>query len=263
MGHYTDHLTTSATPAPHTPRYADYGHAPSLSEHRLENRFSSKKSSLANEPVIYEFTNDKALLHQYYRLRVQMYRKVLGVNDFDEREDPYDKISHILIARKGKLCIGGCRLTVCEKGENLQLPMENEEFKLKNVLPELNLDQHIYAEAGRFAVLEDHNSYEVLTMLATLLMKKGIELGAEYCFARSEVAMARNWRKIVNNSVVLTAEILKHVNVPTIKGFPEIKMYLNVFTLACNAAQKVSERVTMNAPASAAHAVKEGVDSHA
>src|SRR5690348_12733151 len=74
----------------------------------------SKTPLSREEPIVYEFTNDRALLHQYYRIRENMYRKVFHTDKFVGAEDVHDKISHILVARRGKLVIGGCRLTIRE-----------------------------------------------------------------------------------------------------------------------------------------------------
>src|ERR1700761_7681262 len=97
------------------------------------------KTPLAQEPIVYEFTNDRALLHQYYRLREIMYRKVFKTEKFVGEEDVHDKLSYILIARRGKLCIGGCRLTIREADEDFSLPMEMPDFKLRNGFPNLLL----------------------------------------------------------------------------------------------------------------------------
>src|SRR5688572_29624825 len=82
----------------------------------LQNRFA--RTPKRHEPIVYEFTDDRALLHQYYRIRETMYRKIHHVDKFSGAEDVYDKISHILIARRGKLCIGGCRLIIREGDED-------------------------------------------------------------------------------------------------------------------------------------------------
>ncbi|MDE3060927.1 MAG: hypothetical protein KGJ06_07940, partial [Pseudomonadota bacterium] len=82
----------------------------------LQRRFG--RTPRLPEPIVYEFTNDRALLHQYYRIREIMYRKVFNTEKFVGEEDVHDKVSHILIARRGRLVIGGCRLTVREADED-------------------------------------------------------------------------------------------------------------------------------------------------
>ena len=56
-------------------------------------RFS--RTPLAHEPIVYEFTNDRAMLHQYYRIREIMYRKTANAHKMGE-EDVYDKLAHVL-----------------------------------------------------------------------------------------------------------------------------------------------------------------------
>lgn len=202
-------------------------------EEEIIARFRRKmgRSTSPSEPVVFEFTQDPALLHQYYRLRVEMYYRVLGTRDFSEREDPYDRISHILIARQGKLCLGGCRITVREPGEDLALPMENEHFHLKSVFPGLKLDRVAHAELSRFAIMADRNEWEILYTMSQLVVNKTKQLGIDYFFARSIYSMARNWRKMATATELYNAHIVEGLEIPGIPGYDDIKMYLTVFAL--------------------------------
>lgn len=207
---------------------------------RIGRRFASD-APLADEPVTYEFTRDPALLHQYYNFRVDMYRRVLGACDFNSQEDPYDKLSHILIARRGRLCIGGCRITVREPDETWLLPMENEAFHLKRAFPDLGLDRHPHAELSRFAILEEYNQKEVLLNMSQLIAYKAYELGLHHFFARSVYNMARNWtRQAVATGNVYDAKIARNVEVPGLPAHPDIKMHLTVFSLNAEAEQNIS-----------------------
>ncbi len=85
----------------------------------------------------YEFTNDPALLEQYYQLREQMFISVWGLKRFHGVEDAFDKDANTLIARMGNLCVGGARILMKVPGNSNQLPMEGDDFNLEQLLPEL------------------------------------------------------------------------------------------------------------------------------
>lgn len=189
-----------------------------------------RKHDLAKnrEPIVYEFTNDPALLHQYYRLREIMYRRMFKTDKFVGTEDVYDKISHILIARQGKLCIGGARLTIREPYEEFLLPMETEQFKLKEKLPQLGLEYGRHGEASRFAIMEGYNEREVMYNLSKLLCEKGLQQDLRYVFAKSTYPMARNWRMIGNRILNIDTQILD-VEVPENPIHPEVQWYIAMF----------------------------------
>jgi len=185
------------------------------------------------EQVVYEFTNDRALLHQYYRIREIMYRKVFHTDKFIGAEDVHDKISHILIARRGKLVIGGCRLTIRETDEDFALPMETPDFKLRNVFPNLPLRKLRHGEISRFAILdEDEDKFEVMHLLSKLIIEKCVNSELGFVFFKSNLPMARNWRKIIRNYCGLEkVRICTEVQVPENPIHPDITWYLCEVTL--------------------------------
>lgn len=193
-------------------------------EMSLARRFNRPKL----EEVVFEFTNDPALLHQYYRLRVDMYRHVHGVVGFNYEPDEYDRMSHILIARVGKLCIGGARITVREPDEEWLLPMEHENFKLRDVFPQYELHRHLHGEASRFALLEDYNNKDVLYTMCSLINRKTQELGLEYGFCRSPMVLARTWKRITNAVSAYRAEIAEE-SAPNQDIDDDFRMYLLMF----------------------------------
>ena len=207
------------------------------SENFLEEMQSSLIKKFAKipappEPLIYELTDDRALLHQYYLLREQMYRKVFQTDKFVGEEDVHDKLSHILIARRGKLCIGGVRLTIREADEDFALPMENPDFKLRTIFPNLPLRDVRHGEISRFAVMEDTDHHEVLYGLCKLLYDMILMNKAHYVFAKSTLALARNWRMIAKGLGVKDSKICMDIDVPENPIHPEIKWYMTLLDFA-------------------------------
>jgi len=208
-------------------------------QHFLENlqgsilRRLSKTLWSRHEPVVYEFTNDRALLHQYYHMREIMYRKMSFVYDYVGEEDEYDKISHILIARRGRLCVGGCRLTTREADEDFLLPMESPDFKLRDVLPNLLLRKFRHGEISRFAVLDDDDDkLDVMLALSQLIIEKCVSAGLGFAFIKSNLPMARNWRKIGQTHCGLEKmRICTEIKVPEYPLCPEVKWYISEITM--------------------------------
>lgn len=177
------------------------------------------------EPVIFEFTTDKGLLHQYYRLRDQVFGRDLEHSDGSGGADIHDKISEILVARRGKLLIGACRLTVREGDESFLLPMETDEFKLRDIFPDLPLNKERHAAISKFAILEEHRQQDILQGLCKLMFDKVISSDTHYVFVRTTRILARNWRMIANSFGADHTRICDEITVPPIPNFDE-KAYL-------------------------------------
>jgi hypothetical protein len=185
-----------------------------------------------NEPVIYEFTRDRALLHQYYRLRETMYQRMYNSAEFKAEEDVHDKLSYILIARRGKLCLGGCRLTIREHDEMWDLPMEASDFKLRKLFPALSLDRERHGEISRFAVMEDSGDQDIFHGMCKVMYEKVISSNIHYLFAKSTYPLARNWRLIANSFGVKTTKICENVAVPEHPLIPDAKWYVTLSDLS-------------------------------
>jgi len=201
-----------------------------ISRAELDKNLSRKfgKGRRLIDPVVYEFTNDRALLHQYYRIRELMYRKVFKTDRFMGEEDVHDKLSHILIARRGKLCVGGCRLTIREADEDFMLPMETSDFRLRNVLPDHPFKKIRHGEISRFAIIdEDEDKMGVMMALSQLIIEKSIDAELGYVYVKSSLPMARNWRKIGQSCGLRKSRICTEIKVPENPIHPEITWYIS------------------------------------
>jgi hypothetical protein len=208
-----------------------------------------------NEPVIYEFTQDRGLLYQYYLLRQAMYRKMFSSDNFDGGEDLHDKLSHILIARRGNLCLGGCRLTIREYDEMWALPMESEHFKVRELFPELPLGRVRHAEISRFAVMEDSGDKDIFYGLCKVMYDKVIDSNIHYLFAKSTLVLARNWRLVANSFGVKTTKICNDLKIPEIPIHPtidaDVKWYVTMSDMSSYCHDELPQpKVEMRKPAS-------------
>lgn len=194
------------------------------------NRYT--KSFGGNEPVVYEFTQDRAMIHQYHVLLETMYRRTYDAYEFRADNDVYDKLSYILVARRGKLCLGGCRLTVREADEMWNLPLETEEFKLREIFPLMPLGKQKHGEISRFAIMEDCGGEDIFYGLCKVMYEKVISLELKYLFAKSTYVLARNWRLIANSFGVKTTKICDGLDVPDHPSIPDQKWYITASDLS-------------------------------
>lgn len=191
------------------------------------------RSTKPASPVIFEFTSDKALLHQYYRLRDQVFGRDIGASDNQGGADLYDKISEILVARRGNVVIGACRLTLREGDESFPLPMESETFKLRQLFPDLPLNRERHGVLSKFAILEEHNQRDILYGLCQVMYDRVIALDIHYLFARAtNYSLARNWRLIANSFGAKHTTICENIDVPDNPNFPGEKQYITFSDLS-------------------------------
>jgi hypothetical protein len=198
----------------------------SKSEQRVfENRYAKPKKSV--QPLVYEFTRDPGYLHQYYVLRERMYAQVLGLKSFSGEEDEYDRQSHILILRRGNMCVGGARLTVKGPRQTGYLPMEEKGFVLSEIIPEIAQKELKYSEVSRLAVLSEFSGNEVTKHMFWHLNRKRMALGVPYVFCIASPIQVRLYRRHAT-SVGIDFSVLNHIQVPDKPIYEGIKMCLHM-----------------------------------
>lgn len=164
------------------------------------------------EKLFFKFTTNKKYLRQYYRLRKMIYEIDLGI-PLSSFSDSFDSISHTLVVRLKEKCVGGCRLTVCEAGSNRLLPSESEEFRLKNLAPELELDKYSYAEYSRLILLPDYRDGKVSEKIYKQLNRKARQLGVRYVFVIAQKSHARLYISSYRR-LGYKVKMLSNVNIP-------------------------------------------------
>ncbi len=200
-----------------------------LSEEYLTRRFVRP----AKEPaqVVYELTDDPGYLHQYYRLREQMFISVWGLKEFSGLKDEYDDESDIMVARVGNQVIGGCRLTFSTPNDRKHLPMEKQDFILEEQFPELPLYDLKFAEISRMAILPEYQNSIVMLELSRQLLKRGAEKKARFAFTLAPVPLARNYRKAAH-LFGLNWKIRNDIAIPDREEYEGIKMVVSMLDLA-------------------------------
>ena len=204
-----------------------------LSESALIGRVA--RTFKPREPLVYEFTNDTALLHQYYVMRARMYQVKHGICDFKPEPDAFDPISHILVVRRGNKVIAGCRLTVRHPGDAFALPIEEATgIDLRTALSDYCLADVTHAEMSRFAITLDTSDLTIIRQMIEITLNKAIDLGVVYGFARSPITLSRIWRMMMNNSGKATAYISENLATRVSDDTHDVKLYLNICEVHTN-----------------------------
>lgn len=188
------------------------------------------RSTNLQERVVFEFSHDAGLVHQYCNMRENMFISVWGLKHFSGMKDRFDDISQLMVARKGLQVIGGGRLTICPPSRPLAMPMENADFKLTEVFPELNLDKHTYGEFSRLAILPEYRAGSVFPELAKRFIRKAVAEGVDFAFNMAPVPLARSYRQAMQ-VFGLNWNIRNDLVVPDREEFEGIKMTLSVMDL--------------------------------
>jgi len=200
-----------------------------LSEEYLARRFM--RPVRTQQDVSYEFTNDPALLHQYFHMREDMFTSVWGLKKFCGLHDAFDDVSEIMVARKGLQCIGGGRLTINSPDNRKMLPMEKDDLVLSSLFPELDLQETTYGEFSRLAILPEFRAGAVFPEIARRFIKKAIANGVEYAFNIAPVPLARGYRQAVQ-LFGLKWDICHNIKIPQREEYEGIQMVISVMDLS-------------------------------
>ena len=180
--------------------------------------------------IHFELTKNPQYLNDYYTIREACFRTDLLLSTFDGSEDQYDKEGYILIARDGDRCIGGARINGCSPNAVTHLPIENDNFIVKDLFPDLSLEEHAYCQWTRLALLPEYRTMEAVRNLCLSLPKASAELGFKYAFNVAGSARARLYRRILALDGI-DYKICNHVKIPAEPGFNDLEHLLSIAIL--------------------------------
>lgn len=184
--------------------------------------------------ITYEFTRNADLIKQYCAIRNKVFTSVWQLSSFDGEQDIYDHVGKVLIVKKGNKCIAGTRFVIHRPGSELLLPLESEDFRLKDVLPELGLENATYGDCSRVAIDPNYRNGAVSTQIFKIISKAAIELNCQYLFGISPTAAARRFRRIHKNLGFKT-EICEDIKIPERETYEGIEMKLIMVELQSKA----------------------------
>jgi hypothetical protein len=167
------------------------------------------------EKIVYEFTRDIGLLHQYFRLCP---------------DHGYDDARDVLVARRGRQSVGGGCLTISSPTARKLLPMEKGGFLLADLFPELDLPEVTYGEFSHLVVLPEYSDGAVLPEIARHLINKAADSGAQYVFNIASAPLARSYRQAVQ-LFGLGWHIRSDIALPDREEYDGVKMVLSILDL--------------------------------
>lgn len=192
----------------------------------MAERYTRKRRTEPSD-LVYEFTRDPGYLHQYYLLREKMYIKVWGLTHFEAPEDEYDRNSHIIVVRRGNHVVGGGRLTVSGPRKETLLPLEDENFRLRDLFPELKLEHNKYAEFSRMAIETEFQDGQCTVAMFEQVRRKLIALNVPHLFAMAPLPSVRLYRKACK-SIGLNLVARQDIAIPERDGHEGIRMCMYV-----------------------------------
>lgn len=140
----------------------------------------------------YTFTRDEKQLRQYYRLRKIIYAKDLKFQ-LKTLSDAYDEVSDVLVVRNRNRCVGGVRLTIAAQNQDMVLPLEEVNFRLHDLFPELHLHSTVYAELSRLILLPEYRDGNITEKIYRRIYVKCRQHGVKYLFAITPRVQARRY----------------------------------------------------------------------
>lgn len=193
-----------------------------------------KRSPEYFNDIVYEETQSLLYLQQYYDLRENVFKKVWNLENYSGQPDEYDAISDIIIARKGKKCIGGARITVSTPENRILLPMEGDDFLLREQANDafqkefqnLDLTKIKYGEISRLALLQ--NDFHSCTIgLYNKMLEHCLSRGINCVVSIAPMQQSRSVR-IFLQKLGLKVKIFQDLDFPQRSCYEGIKMYLSV-----------------------------------
>lgn len=201
---------------------------PIVSPSRLERKVLRSMQPVANVDLCVE--NDEGHLHQYYRLRENMFISVWGLKHFSGVKDNYDASGLTVLARRSNMVIGGVRINISDVQERAPLPLEGPDLNLAKAFPDLNLEDSAYCEISRLAILPEFQGGNMLAEGAKILMRYAHDQGCKYVFNMAPLPLSRIYRRSMLK-LGLHWDVRHDIIVPDREEFEGIKMVLSVLDL--------------------------------
>lgn len=193
------------------------------------------------------FTKDKNKIKDYIAVREYLFdsggKKYNGAfmkKASDKFDSPENASTNIIVAYFNGICVGGARVVV-KAGEELLPGLENRNFKLENILPELHIKKNKCAELSRFAVLPEYTNLSYI--ICDSIYEKCVELRVSYLMWMGDIKRTMAYKRICNR-YVSELSIKKNIAVPKeFQSDPNIKKYLSVlnFSMEYQGGTNISE----------------------
>ncbi len=208
-------------------------------ESYLGRRF--RRSMGLDSKLTFEVTTDIAQIHQYTLLLSNMFINLCGGVLPPVPRDEFDESSTFVVARKGRQCLGGCRVTFKEPGGNTPLPVEQDGGSLSSLLRHLPLASVRLAEVSNMRTMPDDTGVLQQGLLQTVLSAL-VQHKVRFAFISAPPGEVRAYKAQMETAGFISS-VLNGDAAQTIKG-QEARHDLLVIDLA--AAYKINVKQGVN-----------------
>jgi predicted GNAT family N-acyltransferase len=192
--------------------------AGSLPAHALRASQSADETA----ELTFEFTRDPVLLRQYHAIYEREFRAVHNA-PYQHVEDEHDRRAHILVARRGEICVGGARLSAKTPRKPELLPIEIDGFRIEDHFPYLG--QKSYGQLGRVCLLPELRDGTATRVMFWYIQRKAVALGLAELFGTATLVGTRTYKRHCR-ALGLDASIYRDIELPTYPMCEELKFYL-------------------------------------
>lgn len=173
--------------------------------------------------VVFEHTQDPALMDQYYKIRHKMYTELWNCDAYPPHAIESDHISDIIVARRGNNCVGGARLIIKEPLSNRLLPVEQQDnIDLNNLFPDLCLSSTVYAELSGFTRLPEYGGYPFSSRLYDCIKEHCLSRDVRHLFLIAAHNQTRNYRLMFTRHRE-TFTVFEGIHIPTLALYGDMK----------------------------------------
>ncbi len=197
-------------------------------ESYLSRRF--KRSMGDNSSVFYEMTHDVAQIHQYFLLLSNMFINLCSAfMPSIPRYEPDDR-NVFVVARKGRQCLGGCRVTFREPEDRSLLPLEEEGELLSSLFRHLPVSSVRSAEVSNIAVFPDEAKSLVGGLMQEVLAVL-VERKVRFAFINAPLNDIRAYKETTEACGFITS-VVSHQAYSQFPLDSEVKHWLMVIDLS-------------------------------
>lgn len=118
-----------------------------------------------------------------------------------------------MVVKKEDDCIGGARIILSYPNSQYKIPLENNNFSLQEVLPDLSVQNSIYCEFSRLILLPEYQNGLYSIKMLEHLTKEAVRSGCRFIFGEATYVKARRYR-LVYNMLGLNLVIRKDIRTP-------------------------------------------------
>ena len=179
-------------------------------------------------------TEDK-WFEKYIKVCSKAYEDDLRLKGKLSKKDDYDfkKYSEVIILKDKNKCIGGARIVTHFANAKLLLPLESEDFMLKNILKHKinNLESKTYSEICRLSIDPKYRKTNALYKLMQECINIFIQTKSDYGICFTYYAVSRACRPVFKkNNLIL--EVHKNIPAPKRVAYGDLKLFLNTADLS-------------------------------